>query len=130
MLPDAGRTQLHLVPPHHGRSRRLDRPTVLHRGWSARTAAHRTVPWSVQPNVGSLATVATRMKLDPELQAVVERARVLARERGELRDGPGAPPSDGLSPAVRAAVADWVDSGDYDRAVAEIVADDPDLQTQ
>lgn len=80
--------------------------------------------------VGSLPLVTTRMKLDPELQAVVERARALARERGELRDGPGAPPSEGLSPAARAAVADWVDSGDYDRAVAEIVADDPDLQTQ
>jgi hypothetical protein len=54
----------------------------------------------------------------------------LARQRGELLDGPGTPPSEGLSPAIRAAVADWVDSGDYDRAVAEIVADDPDLQTQ
>jgi hypothetical protein len=54
----------------------------------------------------------------------------LARERGELLDGPGAPPSEGLSPAIRAAVADWVKSGGYDRAVAEIVADDPDLQTQ
>jgi len=74
--------------------------------------------------------MATTLNLDPELQSVVDRARVLARERGELLDGPGTPPSDGLSPAIRAAVADWLDSGDYDRAVAEIVADDPDLQTQ
>lgn len=88
------------------------------------------MPWLAPRMDGSVGSVATRMKLDPELQAVVERARVLARERGELRDGPGASPSEGLSPAVRAAVADWVDSGDYDRAVAELVADDPDLQTQ
>jgi len=74
--------------------------------------------------------MATRLKPDPELQAVVERARAQAREQGELLDGLGAPPSEGLSPAIRAAVADWVDSGDYDRAVAEIVADDPDLQTR
>ncbi len=69
------------------------------------------------------------MKFDPEFQAVVDRARQLARGRGEILDGPGTPPSEGISPAVRAAVADWMDSGDYDRAVAEIVADDPDLQT-
>lgn len=74
--------------------------------------------------------MAMKLELDPELQAVVSRARELARESGELLDGPGAPPSEGISPAVRAAVADWVDSGDYDRAVAELVADDPDLQTR
>lgn len=74
--------------------------------------------------------MAMKLELDPELQAVVARARELARKSGELLDGPGAPSSDGISPAVRAAVADWVDSGDYDRAVAELVADDPDLQTQ
>lgn len=74
--------------------------------------------------------MATTLKLDWELRSVVDRARELARERGELLDGPGAPLSEDLSPAIRAAVIDWVDSGDYDRAVAEIVADDPDLQTQ
>jgi hypothetical protein len=41
-----------------------------------------------------------------------------------LLEGPGAPPSEGLSPAVRAALADWVDSGDYDRALTEILASD------
>ena len=71
------------------------------------------------------------MNLGPDLQAVVELARESARASGELLDGPGTPPpSDGLSAAVRAGVADWVDSGDYDRAVAEIVAGDPDLESQ
>lgn len=69
-------------------------------------------------------------RLDPELQAVVLRAQELGRECGELLDGPGAPPSEGISPAVRAAVVDWVDCGDYGRAVGELVADDPDLQDQ
>ncbi|HXH59106.1 hypothetical protein [Iamia sp.] len=74
--------------------------------------------------------MATTLKLDPELQAVVERARELARERGELLDGPWAPPTDPLPEAAREALRDWVASGDYDRTVAEIVANDPDMQTQ
>lgn len=74
--------------------------------------------------------MATQVKLDPELQSVVERARQQARVRGELRDAPWNSTSDTLSPAARAVLADWVASGDYDRAVAEIVADDPNLATQ
>jgi hypothetical protein len=74
--------------------------------------------------------MATQVKLDPVLQSRVEHAREQASERGELLDGPGTPPSDGLSPIAQAVLADWVASGDYDRAVAEIVVDDPDLATQ
>jgi hypothetical protein len=70
------------------------------------------------------------MRLDPELQAAVERARDAARERGELLDGPAPAPSEGLSSQARAALAGWVDSGDYDRSVAEIVSDDPGLQSR
>ena len=81
--------------------------------------------------VGSLDGMATRMNLGTELQAVVELARARARASGELLDGPVARlPPDELSPPVRAAIADWVDSGDYDRAVAELVADDPQMRTQ
>lgn len=75
-----------------------------------------------------MAAVATTPKLDPEFRAVVEQARRLARESGELRDEPWAPPRDPLPAAARVAIRDWVDSGDYDRAVTEVVADDPDLQ--
>lgn len=78
----------------------------------------------------SLVSMATTLNLDPELLAIVERARELTRERGELLDGPWAPPGDPLPEAAREALRDWLASGDYDRAVAEIVADDPDLQTQ
>lgn len=80
---------------------------------------------------GTLVVVARKLNLGPDLQAVVERAREQARESGELLDGPArVSPSEGLSPEARAALAGWVTSGDYDRAVAEIVVDDPDLQTQ
>jgi hypothetical protein len=79
---------------------------------------------------GTLGSMATQVNLDPELQSTVERARKQASERGELLDGPAAPFSADLSPAARAALADWVTSGDYDRAVAEITAGDPDLATQ
>lgn len=74
--------------------------------------------------------MAKKPKLDPELQAIVERARVLGRERGELRDGPWTGSDEPLPDGLKAAVRDWLDSGDYDRIVAELVADDPDLQTQ
>lgn len=74
--------------------------------------------------------MSTQERLDPELQSVVERARNEACERGDLLDGPSDPPSADLSPAARAALAGWVSSSDYDRAVAEIIADDPDLATQ
>jgi hypothetical protein len=70
------------------------------------------------------------MKLAPEFQATVDRARVHARERGELRDDPWAASDNPLPAEARAALLDWMASGDYDRAVAEIVADDPDLSTQ
>jgi hypothetical protein len=74
--------------------------------------------------------MATQVKLDPELQRTVERARAAARDRGELVDGPSGIPANELSPAARAALADWVASGDYDRMVAEITVDDPDIATQ
>ncbi len=74
--------------------------------------------------------MATKLKLDPELQRVVERARAAARERGELLDGPSGIAGDDLSPEAKAALAEWVSSGDYDRIVAEITANDPDIATQ
>lgn len=73
--------------------------------------------------------MATKLTLDPEFQSVVNRARRLARDRGELRDGPWVGPSDPLPADAKAALRDWVESGDYDRAVAEIVAGDHDLQS-
>jgi hypothetical protein len=74
--------------------------------------------------------MSTQAELGPELQLVVDRARAQARRRGELLDEPSGVPSTDLSDAARAALTDWISSGDYDRAVADITADDPDIATQ
>lgn len=74
--------------------------------------------------------MANRLTLSPELNRAVERARVGAREAGELLDPPTAPPQSPLSPEVRSVLAEWKASGDFDRALAEVIADDPDLASQ
>ncbi|MGH9014881.1 MAG: hypothetical protein ACRDZ1_13230 [Acidimicrobiia bacterium] len=74
--------------------------------------------------------MANRLTISPELATVVARARAAAEEAGELRSTPAGSPASPLSPEARGALADWRASGDYDRAVAEIIADDPDLATQ
>jgi hypothetical protein len=43
--------------------------------------------------------------LDPELRRTVERARVLARERGELLEGPSGVAGPDLSPEAKRALA-------------------------
>jgi hypothetical protein len=74
--------------------------------------------------------MATRPLLDPALQRTVERARAAARERGELLDRPSGIAGHDLSPEARAALGDWVASGDYDQVVEALTADDPDIRTQ
>ena len=61
-----------------------------------------------------------------EFQATVDRAR----ESGELHDTPAGRCELELGDEVRAAIKDWLDSGDYDRIVAQIVANDPELATE
>lgn len=70
------------------------------------------------------------MNLGPELEALVDRLRAEAREQGEIPSTPRSASLDPLPPEARAVLIDWVESGDYDRAVAEIVAGDPDLALQ
>lgn len=74
--------------------------------------------------------MANRLTVTPEFAAVVARARAAALEAGELRSGPVADRRPPLPEDVRAALAAWRNSGDYERVVAEITADDPDLQSQ
>ncbi len=69
-------------------------------------------------------------ELDAELTERVHRAREGACERGELLTGPSGIPTPPLSERARQAIAEWVKSGDYDRIVAEITANDPDIATQ
>jgi hypothetical protein len=74
--------------------------------------------------------MANRPTLSPELSRAVERAREGAREAGELLDPRTTPPRSPLSPEVRTVLAEWKASGDFDRALAEVIADDPDLATE
>lgn len=74
--------------------------------------------------------MANRLRLSPELRRAVEHARLGAHEAGELLEPPASPPQSPLSPEVRAVLADWKASGDFDRALAEVVADDPGLSPQ
>jgi hypothetical protein len=71
-----------------------------------------------------------RLRSDPELTAVIERARDRAETLGELRAEPWSIPSSPLSPEALEIVAWWVSDGGYDRAVAAVVAHDSDLADQ
>jgi len=72
----------------------------------------------------------TKLRLDPELAQIVERARHRAAAAGELiapRVGPLVSP---LPPEAQRVVRAWLDDGGYDAAIAEIVAEDPELANQ
>ena len=62
----------------------------------------------------------------PELDAVVARARKLARDAGEL-DLPTGPFESPWVPELRAAVVTLLEDGTYDDVVRSIAASDPDL---
>lgn len=74
--------------------------------------------------------MASRLTKSPELSEAVERARKGAREAGELLDQPTEPFRSPLSPEVQAVLREWRDSGEFDRALAEVIADDPELADQ
>lgn len=74
--------------------------------------------------------MALQLRSDPELVAIIERARRRAQEADELQPAGGPIFESVLDPAAREIVASWIRDGGYDRAVAEVVADDPDLANQ
>ncbi len=74
--------------------------------------------------------MANRPTLSPELSEAVKRAREGARHAGELLAPRTTPPKSPLSPEVRRVIAEWKASADFDRALAEVIADDPDLATE
>ncbi len=67
---------------------------------------------------------------DPALSAAVERARELAEATGEVQTSPWSGPVSALSPEAREIVAWWVRDGGYERALADVVANDADLADQ
>ncbi len=70
------------------------------------------------------------LRSDPALSAAVEHARQLAQGRGELRTSPWSGPASPLSAEARQIVASWVRDGGYERALADVVANDVDLADQ
>ncbi len=73
--------------------------------------------------------MASKLGSDTELATIVQRAPRLALAAGQLRH-PGSPTVESvLDPAAREIVVTWIRDGGFD-AVAEIVADDPDLAAQ
>ena len=74
--------------------------------------------------------MATKLRSDPELAALVTRSRGQAETAGELRRPSDEPVTCKLEPRACEIVVSWIRHGGYDRAVAEIVAADPDLADQ
>jgi hypothetical protein len=70
------------------------------------------------------------LRSDPELTALVERARARAETSGELRAVPWSMSASPLSQEARKILASWVSDGGYRLAVAAIAADDVDLADQ
>ena len=79
---------------------------------------------------GTLGVVSTKLRLEPELAASVERARQRAAETGELTpaQGSSAPPK--LPPEVARVIGSLLRDGTYAEAVARVVALEPDLADQ
>ena len=67
----------------------------------------------------------SQFTMSPELSEAVDRARESAREAGELLDPPTEPFRSPLPPEVQAVLREWRDSGDFDLALAQVIADDP-----
>ena len=74
--------------------------------------------------------VATKLRLDPELAAVVERARRRAEAMGELPRAPFPPFEPKIPPEVGQVMLEMLRDGTYDQVVARIAAEDPELADQ
>lgn len=74
--------------------------------------------------------MATELRLDAELAALVERARRRAEAMGELPRGPFGEFESNIPPEAAEAILGWLRDGGYDEAVARIAAEDPDLANE
>jgi hypothetical protein len=70
------------------------------------------------------------LRLDPELAAVVERARRRVNETGELTRGPFPTFESTIPPEATDGLVDWLRDGGYDDAISRITREDPDLANQ
>jgi hypothetical protein len=71
--------------------------------------------------------VATELRHDPDLAAVVRVAFERARESGELSRGPFPPLEPSIPAEAAKVIAEWLRDGEYDAAIDRIAAEDPDL---
>lgn len=76
---------------------------------------------------GTISWMATALRLDPELSAVVQRARRRAEELGELPGEPISSLEPRISLEVGEVILELLRDGTYAAAVERIVADDPEL---
>jgi hypothetical protein len=74
--------------------------------------------------------MATELHLDPELAAVVDRARRRAEAMGELPRGPFPPFESKIPHEAANVLLEWLRDGSYDAAVARVIAEDPDLANE
>ena len=69
-------------------------------------------------------------RLDPALDAVVERSRAQAAAAGQLTTPHCGPLRSSLSLEEQRVVREWLDEGGYGRALAMIVAEEPGMANQ
>lgn len=74
--------------------------------------------------------MSTHHDTDRSLATVVARARAEAEAAGELLDGSGGPFVSDVPVEARPLIREWLRDGGYAAAVAQVVADDPELTTQ
>lgn len=74
--------------------------------------------------------MSTKLRLEPDLAATVERARRLAAEAGELTPTRGSPAPPKLPADVARVIGTLLRDGTYAEAVARVVAIEPDLADQ
>ena len=72
----------------------------------------------------------TKLRLDPELAAVVERARRRTQEVGEVPRRPSPSFESKITPEVALVILGLLRDGTYAEAVARITAEDPELADQ
>lgn len=74
--------------------------------------------------------MATTKHRDPELEAIVARARARLAADGEFRPPRAGGFTSALPVEAQEIVRDWLDDGGYERALELITSEDPDLANQ
>lgn len=79
---------------------------------------------------GTLVRMPAQPTLSPHLAEVVARCRARAEEMGELRPRKVGTFASPFTDEAREILAEWRRDGGYERALAEVVAQEPELADQ